>query len=146
MQRKTSQTDVNRRRLIAASSYDKVELEGINNEDLADALNDLFKKKGTNASRISTITGVTRSYINELQKNRRGHKNPSRKYIIAICLGAGASLEETDHVLKCARLKELYARDEMEALIIWALSHKKGYYDIIELLESHGYGDFLSLD
>lgn len=139
-----SQTEINKQILMNAPSLEKVKLEGMMDDDLGAALSELFARKHTNASQIATITGISRSYITELQKNKRNHKNPSRKLLVSICLAAKATLEETDHVLKTARVKELYARDKVDAIIIWGLAHGKDYYQIMELLSDYGHDDLMS--
>ena len=143
MRKIMTQTEINNKKLLNAPSFEKADLEGMVTENLAEALTDLFQKKKTNASRISGITGISRSYVSELQGFKRGHKKPGRNVLISICIAAKGNLEETNHVLKCARMKELYSRDEADAIIIWALSHGKDYYEILELLSTNGYDNYL---
>lgn len=138
-----TQTDINKRKLTEASSLEKVNLDGMETDNLSEALYKLFQTHNTNASRISTITGISRSYISELQGLKRNHTKPGRKKIIAICLAAGASLEETNYVLKTAKMLELYSRDEAEAIMIWGLLHKKNFEEIKALMADYGFDGYL---
>ncbi len=53
-----------------------------------------------------------------------GEKIPSRDKLIALAFGLRLSEEETIKLLKISGNRELYARDERDALILFALYHK----------------------
>ena len=52
-----------------------------------------------------------------------GRRNPSRDRLVCICVGAGASLEETQELLKHAGYAQLYPRVKRDAIISHGLIH-----------------------
>lgn len=54
-------------------------------------------------------------------------KTPSRDKLIAIAFGLKLSDDETQKMLKISGNRELYARDKRDALILFALQHKRQY-------------------
>ena len=52
-----------------------------------------------------------------------GRKFPSRNKLIALAFGMRLSVEETQKLLKISGNRELYARDERDAIILFALHH-----------------------
>lgn len=66
-----------------------------------------------------------------------GQKNPSRDKVIALALGMHLSDEETQKMLKLSGNRELYARDERDALILFALQREMNVMDTNSLLFDH---------
>lgn len=75
--------------------------------------------------------GVSRADVYQIFS---GEKIPSRDKLIAIAFGLRLSDEEAQKMLKLSGNRELYARDERDALILFALQHKKNIFEINELL------------
>ena len=66
-----------------------------------------------------------------------GRKFPSRNKLIALAFGMRLSVEETQKLLKISGNRELYARDERDAIILFALHHNMTMSDANELLYEH---------
>lgn len=66
-----------------------------------------------------------------------GRKFPSRNKLIALAFGVRLSVEETQKLLKISGNRELYARDERDAIILFALHHNMTISDANELLYEH---------
>lgn len=133
-----------------ATYRNQVELEQQNNIDelnltdmidgtLPDALDDLIISRDIPSSKISAITGISKSYINDLRNRSRHDLKPSREKLISICVAVGADVDETNRILKLAKYRELYSRDEADSLIIWGLLRKKSYDEIYAILSDHGF-------
>ena len=66
-------------------------------------------------------------YLNELLKARTGLKkagkitNPSRDRALMLAFGMGASLRETQRILRLDNVPELRCKDRRDAAIIWCL-------------------------
>ena len=64
-----------------------------------------------------------------------GRKNPSREKILSLALAMKLTPKETDYLLYYAGHSKLYARDEWDAVIIFALENCKTVLETNELLE-----------
>lgn len=101
---------------------------------LPEHLNLLLSQKG--ASRADVVRGslLDRAYVYQIFS---GGKTPSREKLIAIAFGLCLSEDETQKMLKLSGYRELYARDERDALILFALQRNKTIFQTNELLVSH---------
>lgn len=101
---------------------------------LPEHLNLLLSQKG--ASRADVVRGslLDRAYVYQIFS---GGKTPSREKLIAIAFGLCLSDDETQKMLKLSGYRELYARDERDALILFALQRNKTIFQTNELLISH---------
>lgn len=63
-----------------------------------------------------------------------GRKNPSREKILSLALAMKLSPKETNYLLYYAGHNKLYARDERDAVIIFALENRKTVLQTNELL------------
>ena len=64
-----------------------------------------------------------------------GRKNPSREKILSLALAMGLTLKETDYLLYYAGHNKLYARNERDAVLTFALENHKTVLQTNELLE-----------
>ena len=67
-----------------------------------------------------------------------GRKNTSRSKILALALAMELSFEECQHLLYYAGVKELYARDAWDDVIIYALQNHLSLRETNELLVDFG--------
>ncbi len=67
-----------------------------------------------------------------------GDKIPSRDKLIALSFGLHLSEEETQKLLKLSGNRELYARDERDALLLFALQRNRSIMDANGMLLDHG--------
>ena len=102
---------------------------------------DLCKKYGTNASRISNTSGVSKSHLYQVKDDK---KILSRKKIVQIGFSLGATKEEIDKLLKCAGHKELYPRKTWDSIILYGLSNSLPSNEIDKLLIENGEVDLLN--
>lgn len=103
-------------------------------DSLPEHLNTLLLKK--DISRADVVRGslLDRAYVYQIFS---GEKVPSRDKLIAIAFGLCLSDDETQKMLKLSGNRELYARDERDTLILFALQKKKNIFEINELLIGH---------
>lgn len=78
----------------------------------------LIAKKRTKAD-IIKASGLNQVYGYHIFS---GEKNPSRNKILCIALAFQLTLEETQYLLKYAKVKELYVRNKWDSIIIFALN------------------------
>lgn len=103
-------------------------------ENLAQHLHALLSQK--NLRRADVIRGslLGRAYVYRIFA---GQKIPSRDKLIALAFGMHLSDAETQKMLKLSGNRELYARDERDALILFALQRKMTVMDTNSLLFDH---------
>ena len=86
-------------------------------------------------SQVQVASGITKSLfyamINGTRSAKKGH-------IIKIAFAMGLTLEETNELLKLLQLKELYAKNKEDAIVIFGLKNGLEITQIEELLEEAG--------
>ncbi|MDE7015149.1 MAG: helix-turn-helix domain-containing protein [Kineothrix sp.] len=99
-------------------------------------LNMLLNKK--NLSKADVVRGslLDRAYVYQIFA---GTRTPSRNKLIAIAFGLCLSDDEAQEMLKVSGNRELYARDARDAVILFALHHKKTVFETNDLLFSHDF-------
>ena len=80
---------------------------------------------------IARRSGISEVYLHQVFAGRR---NPSRDRLLALCVGMGASLEETQQLLKQAAYAQLYPRLRRDAVIIHGLLHRRPLGEINDSL------------
>ncbi|MBE6728537.1 MAG: bacteriophage CI repressor [Ruminococcaceae bacterium] len=83
-------------------------------------------------SQLQIKTGIPKSTFYSIMN---GTRTPGKQHIIQIAFALGMNLEELNELLKVAKLKELYAKNKEDAIIIFGLKTGKDIYEIDELLE-----------
>lgn len=101
---------------------------------LCEYLNILLSHKKLRKADVVQGSLLERTYI---YKIFAGRKNPSRDKLIAIAFGLRLSASETQKLLKISGNRELYAREERDSLILFALHHKQTIFEANELLEEY---------
>ncbi|MBQ6298525.1 MAG: helix-turn-helix transcriptional regulator [Selenomonadaceae bacterium] len=99
---------------------------------LAEYLNRLLEDKNLSKSQIIRESQLDEGYAYHIFG---GRKNPSREKILSLALAMKLSPKETDYLLYYAGHNKLYARDERDAVIIFALETCKSVLQANELLE-----------
>lgn len=103
-------------------------------QSLREHLDYLLMQKNITIAQVARGSQIDRSYVYQIFS---GDKKPSRDKLIAIAFGMRLSVDETHQLLKLSGNRELYVRDERDALILFALQQG---YDIMktdELLYDH---------
>lgn len=103
---------------------------------LTEHLNALLMQKGISRADVVRGSLLDRSYVYQIFS---GEKTPSRDKLIAIAFGLRLSDDETQKMLKWSGNRELYARDERDALILFALQRKMNIFETNELLIDHNH-------
>lgn len=96
----------------------------------------LLQQKGLNKADVVRGSGIDRKYLYQIFS---GEKTPSRDKLIALAFGLQLSDEEAQTMLKVSGNRELYVRDERDAIILYALQHKKEITEVNDLLYELGY-------
>ena len=94
------------------------------------------EEKKLSKSEIIRRSGLNRIYGYEIL---RGEKLPSRNKAIALSVGLGLELEDTQRFLKLAGHRELYSRDKRDAVILLAITKHLKLMEINELLFDRGF-------
>ena len=103
----------------------------------------LLDKYDKRASAVSEEIGQSTSYVGHIINGRR--QNPSRDVLLAICVVVGATVDETQYLLKFAGKTPLYVRKKRD-VIIWFGLKKGETLDIIdENLAARGFTSLYKL-
>lgn len=116
--------------------YLKKNKENMLTHSLSSHLEMLLSQKGISRADVVRGSLLDRAYVYQIFS---GEKTPSRDKLIAIAFGLCLSDEETQEMLKLSGNRELYARDERDAIILFALQKKKTILEVNELLFSRGF-------
>lgn len=103
---------------------------------LAEHLHMLLAQKDLRRADVIRGSLLGRAYVYRIFA---GDKIPSRDKLIALSFGLKLSEEETQKMLKLSGNRELYARDERDALILFALQRNMSIMDANGTLLDHGY-------
>lgn len=103
---------------------------------LPEHLNILLAQKGISRADVVRGSLLDRAYVYQIFS---GEKTPSRDKLIAIAFGLRLSDDETQKMLKLSGNRELYVRDVRDAVILFALHHKKTIFETNELLFAHNF-------
>lgn len=93
------------------------------NMDLAEYLNKLLSDKGLNRHQVFAQGNITKSYGDHILNGRR--EKPSRDIILRFCFGLGLDIDQSQRLLRMARVGSLYARDRRDSVILFCLEKKK---------------------
>ena len=137
MEKKT--TDELRHEIKAATDIE--DYLNSNKEELAlrsltQYLDALLSRKGINKAEVVRGSLLSRAYVYQIFS---GEKTPSRDRLIALAFGMGLSEDEAQSLLKVSKNRELYARDERDAVILFALQRGQSILAANELLFEHGF-------
>ncbi|MBR2724534.1 MAG: hypothetical protein IKB72_03770 [Ruminococcus sp.] len=135
-------TEVMLNEVISAKS--EAEMDELNKSTKAKSfgtrLDEHCARKGISLNVLADLTAIKPSTIYNLASSKKtGKQSTTKARIIKIGFALDLSLEEVQELLKLAGLKELYAKDDEQRWIIYALTHEnpetKQKYDIMELDE-----------
>lgn len=102
-----------------------------NHEDVPTLLNAMYERKDISKATLAKRAGMSSVYLHQVFSGRR---NPSRNRLLCICLGMGASLDETQNLLKLSGMGLLYPKDRRDAIIIYGLIHEKNLFEVNDKL------------
>lgn len=93
-------------------------------------LNELATLKNLKISTIANNSGAG-EYTYKIFS---GERKPSRDILIAIALGMGLSLEETQLLLRISKFAVLDSRDKRDSIIIYGLTHSLSVHQTDDML------------
>ncbi len=101
---------------------------------LSEHLSALLVEK--NISKADVVRGslLDRAYVYQIFS---GERRPSRDKLLALAFGLRLTGDETQKLMKLSGNRELYARDQRDAVILYALKNHKTIMDTNELLDAH---------
>ena len=99
---------------------------------ISDYMNQMLADKDMSAAEVIRRSNLSKDYANQLLNGTRS--KPGRDKIIALCIGLGLNLSETQKALKIARCGELYSKDTRDAIIMYYINIEK--WDIMEINNS----------
>lgn len=105
-------------------------------QSLREHLDSLLMQKNLTIAEVARGSQIDRSYVYQIFS---GDKKPSRDKLIAIAFGMRLSADETQQMLKLSGNRELYVRDERDALILFALQQNHDIFGANCLLHDHNY-------
>ena len=103
--------------------------------NFCDYFREIWDKNNVKISRLEKEVAVSRSYIYAV---RNGDKNPEKDIVLKLAIGIGATVEETNRVLKLSGNTELYPKIEEDAIIEFGIRQHWSGYQIEELLKKRG--------
>lgn len=104
---------------------------------LADYLYHLLDKYNVSPNKVALMIGKSHSYVRKIVNGNE--LNPSRDVLLAICAYIGATVEETQILLRYAGKSPLYARRKRDAIVWFALKKHQSLIDLNIYLEDNGY-------
>ncbi|MCM1027184.1 MAG: XRE family transcriptional regulator [Roseburia sp.] len=114
--------------------YLKGNPENLITSTLSAHLNSLLSQKKFSKADVVKDSNLYRTYVYQIFS---GEKTPSRDILIAIAFGLHLSEEEAQTLLKVSKNRELYARDERDAIILFAIQRNMPIMKVNELLFEH---------
>lgn len=88
--------------------------------DVSQLLSSLYDKKSISKAALARKAGMSEVYLHQVFSGRR---KPSRDRLLCLCIGMGASLEETQQLLKQAAYAQIYPRNKRDAIISHGILH-----------------------
>ena len=104
---------------------------------LADYLYHLLDRYNVSPNKAALEIGKSHSYVRKIVNG--DELNPSRDVLLAICVYIGATVEETQILLRYAGKSPLYARRKRDVIVWFALRKKQSLRDLNDYLYDNGY-------
>ena len=104
---------------------------------LADYLYHLLDRYNVSPNKAAIEIGKSHSYVRKIVNGNE--LNPSRDVLLAICVYIGATVEETQILLRYAGKSPLYARRKRDVIVWFALRKKQSLRDLNDYLYDNGY-------
>lgn len=104
-------------------------------QPLSEYLCELLDEKGLKRSDVVVRTGLDKAYVYQIFA---GKKNPSRDKLITIAFGMEFSKEETQRMLQLSGHRELWPKDERDALFLFAIQRGMSLEEVHTELERYG--------
>ena len=118
---------------ILKSANNQKDLTSNLDEELSldEYLGNKLTEKGISKSQAIKNSNLDRTYGYEIFK---GQKVIGREKLIALCIGIGLNLTETQRALTIGKQKILYAKDARDSIIIFSINNNYSIMETNELL------------
>lgn len=120
-------------------SFFKNQQENMVVKELSEYLDKLLAEKKLSKSECIKRSGLDRTYAYQIFS---GIKKPSRDKLLSLCIGMELTYEEVQSILNQTGYPTLYARNNRDSVLIFAISHRLSVTDTNTLLFDK---DFLPL-
>lgn len=107
----------------------------LSREELPELLQVLADSRGMTKADIVKASNLNEIYAYQILS---GARRPSRDKLLCMCFALKATLEETQDVLKKSGFAPLYARNQRDSIIMYALVHEKNIHELNIDLYDHG--------
>lgn len=87
---------------------------------VTELLTALYEKKAVTKAALARAAGTSEVYLHQVFAGRR---KPSRDRLLCLCIGLGATLEETQRLLRQATYAQIYPRIKRDAIISHGIVH-----------------------
>lgn len=98
-------------------------------------LEKLYARCGFSKATLARLVNMSEVYVYQVFAGRR---HPTRDRLLALCVGLGATLDETQVILRQAAWGELYPRIERDAIIAHGIVHGASLNEINNSLCARG--------
>lgn len=103
-------------------------------ETFQECLKKHCKAKNVIAEHVIARAQIDRTYGHQLFN---GTRNPSRDKVLQLAIALGLTVDETQHLLRCASKSALYPRIRRDAVIIYAIKEHWNMTDAQEALDQY---------
>lgn len=104
-------------------------------QSIAELLTELYEKKSISKAALARKAGISEVYPHQVFAGRR---NPSRDRLLCLCVGLGATLEETQRILTQASYAQLYPKIKRDAIVSHGIVHHTELNEINDKLFAEG--------
>lgn len=89
-------------------------------QSISELLLELYSKSCISKAALARKSGMSEVYLHQIFAGRR---TPSRDRLLCLCVGLGATLEETQRILMQASYAQLYPKLKRDAIISYGIVH-----------------------
>ena len=112
-------------------AYIKNNQEQFSNQNVAELLTKLYENYPLTKAELARQSEMSEVYLHQVFSGRR---KPSRDRLLCLCIGMKLSLEDSQHLLKCAGYAQLYPKSRRDTIIILGLLHGFSLYEVNDKL------------
>lgn len=87
----------------------------------AEIMETMLKQKGMSKASLAKRAATSEVYLHQLFSGRR---KASGNRMICLCIGLGASLPETQKILRLSGVSQLYPKVKQDAVIMYGILHQ----------------------
>lgn len=88
---------------------------------ISELLTALYDRGNISKASLARKAGMSEVYLHQVFSGRR---KPSRDRLLCICISLGATLEETQQMLKRAAYAQMYVKIKRDAIISYGIVHR----------------------